>query len=325
MNSSNLPHDPLAVLGVVALGSRLRRLSEYLFKEVEAIYKYKEIHFQPRFFPVLAILANREKAGVVELANAMGVTHAAVSQILKPLTKAKLIKISSDSNDARAKCISLSVDGQKLVRELQPIWAKLKAVLLEELEHSAPNFMKMLGNIETSFGSVSLSERVLEDKSPRAMVQVVTWEPGYKNTFKDLNLHWIQEYFGEIEAADIEVFENAEQYVEDGGMIFFAKSASTVIGTCLLIRKPHNTFELAKMAVSPLARGKGAGAELLRAAISWAREQGAKEIVLETASQLSAANKLYKKFGFQAAPDILAQTKYARVDRAYRLSLPGSR
>lgn len=321
MNTRETHPDPLAQLGEIALGSRLRRLSEYLFREVEIIYKAKGIKFQPRFFPVLAVLAARQTAGVVELAQAMGVTHAAVSQILKPLAKARLIQISADRNDARAKCIKLSAEGQRLVLVLQPIWSKLKEVLTAELRTSAPSLLKMIGELERSFAEVPLSERVLTNRTRKTSIEILYWEPGYKNVFRDLNVYWIEEYFGRVETPDLHVFGNAQNFVEKGGMIFFAKSESTIVGTCLLIKHPKNIFELAKMAVSPIARGKGAGAALLKEAISWAKAQGGSEIFLETSSKLQAANALYKKFGFEEAKDISERTKYARVDRAYRLEL----
>ena len=44
-----------------------------------------------------------------------------------------------------------------------------------------------------------------------------------------------------------------------GGQVFFAMDRDEVVGTCAAIRFPPSTVELAKLAVSPDAQGRGIG------------------------------------------------------------------
>lgn len=73
----------------------------------------------------------------------------------------------------------------------------------------------------------------------------------------------------------------------------------TVVGTCALIKMDDERYELAKMAVSEAARGKGIGWLLGRAIIERARDLGATTVYLESNTMLTPAIALYRKLGFK--------------------------
>ena len=136
-------------------------------------------------------------------------------------------------------------------------------------------------------------------QSPNA-ISIVSYEARYKNEFKRLNEAWISEYF-EMEETDHKVLDHPEQYIIDsGGEILFAVERDTVAGTCALIRMDDGPFdfELAKMAVDPMFRGRGIGQQLGAAIIDRARILGAKTIFLESNTILAPAISLYRKLGF---------------------------
>lgn len=60
-----------------------------------------------------------------------------------------------------------------------------------------------------------------------------------------------------LEATDRGVLDNAEELIiKRGGRIFFASHAAHgIVGTCALLRKGENEFELTKMGVLEKARG----------------------------------------------------------------------
>ena len=136
-------------------------------------------------------------------------------------------------------------------------------------------------------------------QSPSAL-SIVPYDPRYKNEFKRLNEAWISELF-EMEETDHKVLDQPEQYIlESGGQILFAIERDTVVGTCALIKMADGPFdfELAKMAVDPLFRGRGIGQQLGAAIIDRARKLGAKTIFLESNTILAPAISLYRKLGF---------------------------
>jgi putative acetyltransferase len=62
---------------------------------------------------------------------------------------------------------------------------------------------------------------------------------------------------------------------------------------------PADTCELVKMYLMPQARGKGIGRLLIEKCIASAKENGFRNIYLETMPELKQALTVYEKFGFE--------------------------
>lgn len=152
-------------------------------------------------------------------------------------------------------------------------------------------------------------------------ITVVDYQPAYRQVFKDLNVQWITEYF-EMEESDHKALDNPESYIlANGGKILVALENDQPVGVCALIKvdDPEYGFELAKMAVSPEARGKGIGLVLGKAVIETARSLGARKIFLESNSKLQPALRLYEKLGFRHIYN--RPTPYKRADVQMELDL----
>lgn len=152
-------------------------------------------------------------------------------------------------------------------------------------------------------------------------VEIAAYNSKYQKSFKDLNIEWISNYF-EVEPNDIKALDHAEEYIiNKGGEIFSAVLNDEVLGVCALIKSDGKNYdyELAKMAVSPKAQGKGVGLLLAESAIKWASEKGASKIYLESNTKLTPAIKLYEKLGFKRITGI--SSAYNRVDIQMLLTL----
>jgi GNAT superfamily N-acetyltransferase len=150
-------------------------------------------------------------------------------------------------------------------------------------------------------------------------VRLVTWRPELRSDFERLNREWIERYFA-VEEEDQRVFADPErEIVAPGGQVFFLLDEEGVRGTCAVIRHDGETFELAKMAVVPAARGRGYGDRLMEAAISFARRAGARRLMLLSNTRLSPALALYRKHGFRDVP-LDPANGYSRAD--IQLELP---
>ena len=62
---------------------------------------------------------------------------------------------------------------------------------------------------------------------------------------------------------------------------------------------PDDTTELVKMYLSPKARGIGLGKTLIEKCIAYAKENGYKNLYLESMPELKRAISVYEKFGFK--------------------------
>ena len=152
------------------------------------------------------------------------------------------------------------------------------------------------------------------------MADVVTWRAEYREDFERLNRQWIETYFV-VEPSDLAVFRDPEDaIVRPGGQIFFVVDGEGVRGTCALLSHGPGVLELAKMAVSPAAQGTGYGELLMRAAIAYARERGARKLMLVSNTRLAPAIGLYRKCGFRQVP-LDPKIEYARADIQMELDL----
>lgn len=155
-----------------------------------------------------------------------------------------------------------------------------------------------------------------------AAARVVDYESRHRRAFHDLNVEWITTYFG-LEEADRRVLDDPEGTIlREGGAILMAEEGDRIVGCCALLRIEPDVYELAKMAVTPTARGKGIGVLLGRAAVRRARELGARRIELVSNTALRPALGVYRKLGFVEAP--LGSSEYARADIRMVLTLDGS-
>ena len=151
-------------------------------------------------------------------------------------------------------------------------------------------------------------------------VEVVPFQPELAQHFEALNREWIEKYFV-IEDADLLVFANPfEEIVAPGGQVFFAVVNGRVLGTCAVLKLSSDVFELAKMAVSSEARGRGYGDRLIEAAIDYAHGSGAQRLILLSNTLLKPAIALYEKHGFRSVP-ITDAHNYSRVDIQMELTL----
>ena len=147
-----------------------------------------------------------------------------------------------------------------------------------------------------------------------ADLTIVDYEPAHQPAFRALNHEWIAHYFA-IEPLDNLMLDDPEGYILDpGGHILMARLGPELVGTCALIKEPEHegVYELAKMAVSPRAQGRGIGWALGQAAVGKARELGARRVELLSNSRLGPALALYEKLGFRHVP--VPPTPYQRTD-----------
>jgi GNAT superfamily N-acetyltransferase len=132
--------------------------------------------------------------------------------------------------------------------------------------------------------------------------EIVTYRPELAGDFDRLNRAWLEQYFT-VEPLDEEYLGDPYGHIlEPGGEIFFAIEHHRVLGTCAAVPLADGSFELAKLAVTPEAQGKGIGRALALAVIAFAKARGAARVVLVSASVLGPALRLYETLGFQHRP-----------------------
>lgn len=287
--------------GQMALGSRLRQLGDTLMSEAQKIYQAYDVDIDPRWFPVFYMLTIKESAGVTELADDIGQSHPAVSQVVRSMMKKGIVTTQKCTGDARINRVALTEKGKKIAANLSPQCEDVDTAINTLFSTTGSHLWSELDAIEHEIGEKGLYDRVMEVRKQRERgnVQIVDYHPKYKGAFKDLNVAWIEKHW-EMEPSDYKALDNpTENIINKGGYIAIALYKNQPVGTCALVKMADGGFELAKMAVSDNAKGLGIGSLLGAHIINKAKAMGAATIYLESNTILAPAISLYRKLGFK--------------------------
>lgn len=313
--------DIIEKAGKMALGSRLRRLSERMTDQAGPIYHLYGNEFQPRWFPVYyALMGGKEKA-VSTLAQEIGQTHASVSQIVKEMVTRGHVKETKDKEDGRRNLISLSEKGTQMEQAMSQQIKDVELAVENMMKETSYDLWKAIQEWEFLLDQKDLLRRVMEVRREResAQVRIVDYTPEYQPAFKSLNERWISEYF-RMEETDYKSLDHPQEYILDkGGHIFIALLGDQPVGTIAMIPMDAHTHELAKMAVAPEAQGKHIGWLLGQAAIGWAKEKGLDKIYLESNTRLKPAINLYYKLGFERITGVPSPYERCNIQMELRL------
>lgn len=300
--------------GVMALGSRLRQLSDRITRDSAKTYELQGIIFEPRWFPVFFVLSKEGATPVSVLAEKIGQTHPSVSQIARQMQKKGLLTKERSEADGRQSVLRLTPAGASLLAPMEELYRHVEngvADLLSETDH---HLWQAINDLEKALDRKDLFSRVRDYKRAydAGQVEIVPFEDQYRLDFRNINVQWIETYF-KMEAEDYKALDRPEEYIiRPGGAIIMALYKGKAVGTCALINKGSGTFELAKMGVLPEVRGKQIGWKLGQAIVQLARDLGAERLFLESNTSLTPALQLYYKLGFQRI--IGATSPYERSD-----------
>ena len=147
--------------GLLAIATRLQRLSERLRKDGALIYKAYGIDFEPKWFPVIYTLHCKPLLSVVEIASEIGYTHPSTISLLKELEKQRLIRSRRDKVDERKRLLQLTEKGKALVERVQPVW-KVMTAAIAELTDTRNNLMEAIVEVEDQLDRQRFIQRARE-------------------------------------------------------------------------------------------------------------------------------------------------------------------
>ena len=309
-------NDYIANLGLLALGSRLKRLSDACFQECSQFYTEAGIQVDPASFPILHYLANHKESSLVHIAQALGVSHAAISQRIRKLEKDGIIGRRYPKEDKRTCLIALTDDGMQYVGNAAPYWEMIRTSLENCLKEDADRLLHTISRCEEMIASGNFRSALKQNMRQHLadQIDIIPFSTDYAPLFAEMNAEWLERYFY-IEPIDEEVLGDPQTHIlNDGGEIWFAAKDGKILGCYALLKHDENSFEFSKFAVRPEAQGQQIGQKLLKHAISRAGERGMSKIVLFTHSRLLTACALYRRYGFYDIPDAGATSRYARCD-----------
>lgn len=143
-------------------------------------------------------------------------------------------------------------------------------------------------------------------------MEIVKYQKKYEKSFIELNKAWVEKFFV-MEKEDYEILDHVEDFLEKGGMIFFAVEGEQVLATCMVIPSSEKVWEICKLAADENYQGNGAGSAVFKACMDYAIERGAEKLTLISNHILKPALHIYKKFGFENV-EVDRGDEYARCD-----------
>ncbi|WP_282122342.1 bifunctional helix-turn-helix transcriptional regulator/GNAT family N-acetyltransferase [Algibacter mikhailovii] len=315
--------DALRFYGELGLGSRLKRMSDYLMKETQIVYDYFSIDFDPYLFPIFKTISEKKGITNSEIGNALQFSQPAITQALHKLNAKGLILYKNDKLDKRRKHILLSKKGKQSLKALKPIWMCIEEILKEYTYEPTSSLIEHLNKFENKLNSGSFSQKVIEKIKLETNygLRIISFDNKYAKDFYNLNIEWLNSFF-HVEAYDEEVLSKPQEYIiNKGGHIFFAILNNQIVGTVALMPTGNKgIFELTKMAVTPKERGKKIGQQIIQYCIDYAKSMGLPKLVLYSNRTLENAIYLYRKYGFMEVP-IELDSPYLRSDIKMELLL----
>jgi DNA-binding MarR family transcriptional regulator len=154
--------DTMREFGAMVFASRLRRLSDKLKAEATKLYRANGIEFNDSWFLVAFVLSKREGISVTEIADALGISHAAISQMAAAMERKRLLVTRPDKRDRRRTILRLTQKGRAAVEAMEPIWKAVGDCTDELLVSTGGDPLRVISEIEERLQKKSLFDRVTE-------------------------------------------------------------------------------------------------------------------------------------------------------------------
>ncbi|MEJ8305161.1 helix-turn-helix domain-containing GNAT family N-acetyltransferase [Saccharibacillus sacchari] len=218
-----------------------------------------------------------------------------LSRIMKKFEKAGLAYRVQSEEDGRSYLLHLSEKGRETLENMNGLSNEQVRQLIGGLSQQS--------RAELS-SSMKIIERTLSDDQGSSDFQIRTdIRPGDIGML--IHLHgWIYAqdcgYNHVFEAYVCRTFyEWMESYDPENDRIWLAESDGRIVGSIAVIGKGEGKAQLRWFILHPQYRGVGLGKQLFEQAMAHGREQGLRQMFLETTDDQKTAIRMYEKNGFR--------------------------
>ena len=111
-----MEEDFLIEMDYAGLTARLKRLSDAFVYSTKEFYKSIDLDIEPNWHMIFLILQKNERMTVMEIAEALRLSHPAIVKLINKMKKHGYIKSEIDASDARKYQLRLS---EKALEKLQ--------------------------------------------------------------------------------------------------------------------------------------------------------------------------------------------------------------
>lgn len=152
--------DLLRDFGAMTFASRLKRLGDRLKAEATRLYHSQGIAFNDSWFLVAFLLSRNEGLSVTDMAESLGISRAAVSQMYRAMERNGLLVVAGDDRDRRRRLLYLTEEGRAAVKALEPIWNAVGECTENLAGSTGHDVLEAISKMEVELEKRSLFERV---------------------------------------------------------------------------------------------------------------------------------------------------------------------
>ena len=149
----------ISKLGALAIGARMRRLTDTFSKDVAIIYKEYHLDFEAKYFVLFYLISQRNGIGIMEIADELSLTHPGIIHLAKELEKKGYIKSVKSPNDSRKRLLTLSKKGKAALPEFKKVWDKIQKLNHQLMQKQENNLLKAIAEMEALLEEKSYYKR----------------------------------------------------------------------------------------------------------------------------------------------------------------------
>jgi len=156
-----MPTDIISQLGALAIGARMRRLTDIFSRDVAIIYKEHNLDFEAKYFVLFYLISERDGIGIMEIADELSLTHPAIIHLAKDLEKKGYIKSVKSDTDSRKRLLKLSPKGKAALPEFKKVWDKIQKLNTQLMKKQQNNLLKAIEEMEAILEEKSFYKRFM--------------------------------------------------------------------------------------------------------------------------------------------------------------------
>lgn len=153
--------DFLIEMEYAGLTGRLKRLSDSFIYNTKRFYRAHGLEIEPNWHIIFLILQKHEKLTIMEISQALDLSHSAIVQLVNKMKKKGYIEAEKDQHDQRKNQLVLSQKAKQKLPEMEKYWAAGLEALEEIMEHKKA-ILSELEVIETNLRKADFKERAEE-------------------------------------------------------------------------------------------------------------------------------------------------------------------
>lgn len=157
-----MTEDVVRALGLLCLGTRLRRVGERLQADTDAIIAARGLEISASQFPYLASLDRLGPLTLGELATSVGVSQPGATRSVNALIRQGYVTAEPAADDQRRKIIALSAKGRRTVDiGKSDLWPRVTAAVSDLCTDLDGALLAQLDAIEARLDATPLAKRAV--------------------------------------------------------------------------------------------------------------------------------------------------------------------